>query len=66
MHVRVYIDREHEWLVVTPENPSWHNKRGLARSFICLPVPARYRRFRDAELNGDDSNSISYIDPPLS
>jgi len=51
-------------LLWRPMIPPWHNKRGLARSFICLPMPARYRRFRDAELNGDDSNSISYAVRP--
>lgn len=55
-----------EWLVMTSDNPPWHNKRGLARSFICLPMPARYRRFHDAELNGNDSNSISYAGRPAS
>lgn len=59
---REHTYRKYRWLVVTSEDPPWHNKRGLARSFICLPVPARYRQFRDAELNDDDSNSISYAD----
>lgn len=56
---------EYEWLVVTSDDPFWHNKWGLPRSFICLPVPARYRRFRDVELNSNDSNTIFYVGWPV-
>lgn len=52
---------------MTSENPSEHNKdeRGISSLLLFVYLCERgIVRFRDAELNDDDSNSVFYADPP--